>query len=307
MRLLTSFLLALAPAVGFFPTLALGQDWTNNSTAPITPAPAPWTLRGTVYSITLLPASAELPAKAYPPLERKSATFTQGEYVGILGMIQIIRYTESPVGPYDELLIVPGYFKNQRDGETLKRVRVSRIYVSQKYTAWNGRINWNIPKHLARFDWTDNGAGVTTVKVYPYDTTGDVAESAPAPKPWFQMKFSDTVTGLVNIPFTTDLYKYIGINATLVQPPLPGNTLAAYDELPASDHWAATVPGQTSTHTTLGVFDMDQGDGDVEEGQSVNSVGDEYFPNFWPGLPRFNVGLRLADARITFSAPEIWS
>jgi len=143
MRVFVKLLLALAPAI---PSLGLalgqeqGQEWTNNSTEPIEPAPAPWTLHGTVYGITLLPASPKLPVKAYSPLERKS-NFTQGEYVGILGMIQIIRYTDSPVGPYDELLIIPGYFKNERDGETLKRVRVSRIYVSQKYTAWNGRTS----------------------------------------------------------------------------------------------------------------------------------------------------------------------
>jgi len=147
------------------------------------------------------------------------------------------------------------------------------------------------------------------VKVYPHDTTGDPTEATPAEKPWFQMKFSDTVTGLVNIPFTAELYDYLGINATLVQPPLPSgqDSSAAYGELPGTDHWAATVPGQASTHTTLGLFDLDQGGGDVvEDGSGVNAVGDEYFPNFWPGLPRFTIGLRLADAKVTFSAPEIW-
>jgi hypothetical protein len=139
MRVFAKLLLALAPALANL-SLVLGQEWTNNSTDPIEPAPAPWTLHGTVYGITLLPTSPKLPVKAYSPLER-SSNFTQGEYVGILGMIQIIRYTDSPVGPYDELLIIPGYFNNERDGETLTRVRVSRIYVSQKYTAWNGRTS----------------------------------------------------------------------------------------------------------------------------------------------------------------------
>jgi hypothetical protein len=60
-----------------------------------------------------------------------------------------------------------------------------------------------------------------------------------------------------------------------------------------------------STHTTLGVFDLDQGAGDVGT-DGVNAVGDEYFPNFWPGVPRLSAGLRLADATITFGVPEIW-
>ena len=119
-------------------------QWDNNSTAPIELAPAPWTLKGTVYSITFVPSSKNLPKKAFAPLERQYASAIEGEYIGILGQIQIIRYTDSPVGPYDELLIVPGFFKYNYTGpsgetEERKNVRVSRIYVSQKYTCWNGR------------------------------------------------------------------------------------------------------------------------------------------------------------------------
>ena len=121
-------------------------QWDNNSTRPIELAPAPWTLKGTVYSVTFIPTSTDLPTKAFAPLERQYASAVEGEYVGILGQIQIIRYTESPVGPYDELLIVPGFFKYNYispsgDVEERKNVRVSRIYVSQKYTCWNGRTS----------------------------------------------------------------------------------------------------------------------------------------------------------------------
>ena len=121
-------------------------QWDNNSTAPIELAPAPWTLKGTVYSITFIPPSVKLPTKAFPPLERQYASAVEGQYVGILGQIQILRYTDSPVGPYDELIIVPGFFKyNYTDAtqrtEERKNVRVSRIYVSQKYTCWNGRTS----------------------------------------------------------------------------------------------------------------------------------------------------------------------
>lgn len=130
-------------------------QWDNNSTAPIELAPAPWTLKGTVYSITYIPLSTKLPTKAFAPLERQYASAVEGEYVGILGQIQIIRYTDSPVGPYDELLIVPGFFKYNHTSpsgklEERKNLRVSRIYVSQKYTNWNGRMSTFItyPSHL---------------------------------------------------------------------------------------------------------------------------------------------------------------
>lgn len=65
-------------------------------------------------------------------------------------MVQIIRYTSSPVGPYDELLVVPGYFEYERDREDgkggvrvekKKNARITRIYVSQKETCWNGRAS----------------------------------------------------------------------------------------------------------------------------------------------------------------------
>jgi hypothetical protein len=65
---------------------------------------------------------------------------------GGLAMVQVVRYTESPVGPYDEMLIVPGYFEYDskhidKHGERIKgqNVRVSRIYVDSKATCWNGR------------------------------------------------------------------------------------------------------------------------------------------------------------------------
>ncbi|KAK2054360.1 hypothetical protein LY76DRAFT_686692 [Colletotrichum caudatum] len=301
MRCCISFLVATLLGLSF-------AQW-DDSSAPIEPAPAPWTLKGTVYALTFVPPSTDLPTKAFAPLERQFASATEGEFLGVLGMIQLIRYTESPVGPYDELLIVPGFFKYNhteaasRTVQERKNVRVSRIYVSQKYTCWNGRTNWNIPKHLARFDWTENDGGETSVKVYPYDTTGDPSESKPAEKPWFQATFKQLSPGV--LPFSTDLYKILGVNASLAQPPLP-HAETASDELAGTDHWAATVPGQATDHASLGVFDMSQEGGDVDENTGTNAVGDEYFPNFWPGLLRFHPVTKLENATITFSAPEIW-
>jgi len=66
-------------------------------------------------------------------------------------MIQVIRYTESPVGPYDELILAPGFWKypfEGRDGKkaTKKNIRITRIYVSQKDTCWGGRTSKDIFK-----------------------------------------------------------------------------------------------------------------------------------------------------------------
>jgi hypothetical protein len=76
---------------------------------------------------------------AYAPLEAASGFASpqaSGAFKGGLGMMQIVRYHDSPVGPYDELLLVPGYF--EVPGTKKQMVRVTRIYVSQKDTCWNG-------------------------------------------------------------------------------------------------------------------------------------------------------------------------
>jgi hypothetical protein len=283
------------------------QDWTNNSTEPIEAVPPPWKAKGTVYSILFLPISQTLPTKAFAPLERQHASAMEGEFQGELGSIQIIRYKESPVGPYDEMFVIPGFWKyNHTDSEgnrkEQKNVRISRIYVSQKYTAWNGRNNWNIPKHLARFDWTNDWRG-TTVKIYPHDTTGDKSEANPAQKPWFQTTFTEVP--IVRLPFSTTLYKLLGVDANLAQPPLPSAD-SKYHELAGTNRWALTEPFQEAKYTSLGVFDMNQAGGDALPGQQVNAVGDEYFKYFWPGLSPVHAGMRLEDAEIGFSDPEIW-
>lgn len=82
----------------------------------------------------------------YSSLESRSS-FANGKFIGGIGMVQVIRYSETPVGPYDELVLVPGFFtyprkRDSKGRETVKEqknARVTRIYVSQKDTCWNGR------------------------------------------------------------------------------------------------------------------------------------------------------------------------
>lgn len=113
----------------------------------------PWNLKGTVYSFFLYSGKQTVTtleqqkSLLYPPLELESS-FSDGKLLGGVGSVQVIRYTESPVGPYDEMLLVPGAYEYdlesaQKDGnvktEKKKGPRITRIYVSQKYTCWNGR------------------------------------------------------------------------------------------------------------------------------------------------------------------------
>lgn len=130
--------------VGIFTTLTQAEQtcWTNNCTDPITHVEAPWTIYGTGYAIPLLPIVGALPNKTYSPLERSDARTTAGLYTGVVGALQIIRYSDTPVGPYDEFVLIPGEFTYTGPlGLLESNLRVSRMYVSQKYTTYNGRVS----------------------------------------------------------------------------------------------------------------------------------------------------------------------
>ena len=117
-------------------------------------APPPWTCKATVYVLPFLTsASSPLPAEiAYAPLEAQAETFTSEKQGGIhkggVGFAQIFRYSDTPVGAYDELAIIPGSFEAPESvGCKGKHMRITGIWVSQETTLMNGRKNWNIPKY----------------------------------------------------------------------------------------------------------------------------------------------------------------
>lgn len=165
--------------------------------------------------------------------------------------------------------------------------------------------DWNIPKHLARFDWTSGLDGSTSVKIYPFDTTlpPQNVESGPSALPFFQMKFKPTVSLVV--PINTDLFTYLGIEQPMLgQPPLPAGH-GIYDEVPGTSAWGETLLGMQSDYPTPGLFDLAQNGGD-NTGNGFNAVGDEYFDNFWPGTPRWNVGVKLEQTTVTFPVAYNW-
>lgn len=66
---------------------------------------------------------------------------------GRLGLVMLVDYDESPVGPYWELLFLAGPLKFQGR----RTFSITRIYVSTEASAVNGRENWGIPKEVADF------------------------------------------------------------------------------------------------------------------------------------------------------------
>lgn len=114
--------------------------------------PAPWTCKSETYWL-FFNTTGPLPADAYHPLEAAHSAFADpaqsGAFKGGLGTVQFVRYSDSPAGPYDELLISPGAFevpKSIPGGKVSRKTsRVTRIYVSQRETLYNGMFGSRSP------------------------------------------------------------------------------------------------------------------------------------------------------------------
>jgi hypothetical protein len=107
---------------------------------PATPAPAPWptVLDAVVWFHRAAPgAAARLPAALRG---RRALPVTVGA---------LIRYAETPVGPYHEVLGSPVLLAGRRGPEAV----VPFIAVDSLPSVLGGRENWSLPKTLARFEW----------------------------------------------------------------------------------------------------------------------------------------------------------
>lgn len=105
------------------------------------PTPAPWRLRGDGHILLYW----------FRRDPRRASAFTQPQLAdhwrGGLGSLTWMDYRESPVGPYREILFVPGMFA--LDGR--RDFSISRIFVDSLTSVIGGRANWGIPKDLADF------------------------------------------------------------------------------------------------------------------------------------------------------------
>ncbi len=106
-----------------------------------TPIPAPWTLRGEGI-ILLFRFKKEWVTKAGNLPEH-----LEGKFKGGFGYVMLVDYQESPVGPYRELLFIPGKFGKE------KLQAITTIFVDSEASTVNGRANWAIPKQTADFNW----------------------------------------------------------------------------------------------------------------------------------------------------------
>ena len=71
----------------------------------------------------------------------------KGKFKGGLGFVMLVNYESTPVGPYHELLFIPGKFRKT------KKQAITKIYVDSEVSTQNGRENWGIPKETLPIYW----------------------------------------------------------------------------------------------------------------------------------------------------------
>ncbi len=108
---------------------------------------APWQLKGTGYMFLYNFPKNRASKANFMPVEQS------GEFQGGLGTLMLVDYESSDVGPYRELLLIPGKFSWLK----YRNYAISRIWVSSESSVVSGRKNWGIPKNRADFHITARG------------------------------------------------------------------------------------------------------------------------------------------------------
>jgi hypothetical protein len=108
---------------------------------------APWTLHGDGYMLFYKFSREFAEQHGFVPPE------LAGRFDGGFGAVMLVNYQESPVGPYRELLFIPGKFRTPQG----RRYSITRIFVDSEASTQHGRANWGIPKYTRTFQVEQDG------------------------------------------------------------------------------------------------------------------------------------------------------
>ncbi|KAH9047330.1 hypothetical protein EDB84DRAFT_510869 [Lactarius hengduanensis] len=248
-------------------------DSPSNRTSPsgVTPTPPPWSLKVKLYVFftSLKPVNSDdpvlqgLPPGSYNPSENlhpSALALVNGspQWNGGLVGVVLVRYEDSPVGPYDELALTFHGFANPHQRST--SWRITNVYVSSLQSVWNGRKNWNIPKHLARFKFVSTGPNTSSIEVSLLD----------AEKPFFTASLTDSC--LPAIPISPRIITpFMG----LVQPPL----VSRLPEDLTNDEWLSIAPRYDGRWKLAYICPSEDGHASYGDG-----VQFPQFESFWVGV-----------------------
>ena len=112
--------------------------------------PAPWHLTGDGFILVYWLSKTFILKNGFIPASLVDS------FRGGPSAVMLMNYRMSAIGPYQELLFIPGRFIYQ--GQSFSSI--TRIYVSTWESVVNGRNNWAIPKKLANFTWYTDAWGV---------------------------------------------------------------------------------------------------------------------------------------------------
>lgn len=118
-------------------------------------APPPWKLRGEGYILVYRFSRRDLQYRNILTEEDLS------NFRGGFGAVMVVDYKSSPVGPYKEILFIPGRFREKAG----KGFKVTKIAVSTLVSVVSGRANWGLPKNHAQFQFINERKGKETVSV----------------------------------------------------------------------------------------------------------------------------------------------
>lgn len=139
---------------------------------------APWKLKGSGYILLYRFNKDFIINNGFVPQQNID------DFAGGLGAVMIVDYKSSNVGPYSEILFIPGKF--YVNGK--KRSIITKIYVSTQASIDSGRANWAIPKEMANFEFIEKGSRKELVKIYKEG------------KCFFEAEFK---TGIIPFPVST--------------------------------------------------------------------------------------------------------
>lgn len=145
-----------------------------------------------------------------------------------------------------------------------------------------GRVNWNIPKHLARFEFSSpsrwkGDSSPSELKVSVFEPGEDVKEPF----------FSATLTSAKWLPSFPLSTRYFPLDTTLVQPPLPAGDEAM---LAGTETWKVCKLSVWTQRASMMWVDV---------ATSKNSED-----KAWPDVKPWSMGLCVEDATIDMAEPE---
>jgi hypothetical protein len=106
----------------------------------VTRADAPWLVRGDAY-ILLTTSEREVNVA-----DAGIDSALEGIYNNLFNAMVVADYRESPIGPFRELLYIPGRFRFGFDDEPMS---ITRGYANSEAGLWNRRAHWGVPAQFA--------------------------------------------------------------------------------------------------------------------------------------------------------------